>query len=145
MQNDHAMLVEYSADALERASQAVASDEPVFMVNLLRFHPWAIYEGESALERCSGRDAYFQRYAKAFAEAAKGADYGLFWIGNVKDVIVGAAGEQWDDLVIVRYASFALLRRILASPAYARDADPHRRAAVADWRFMVTTQPAPVR
>jgi hypothetical protein len=57
------------------------------------------------------------------------------------NVLVGTAGEAWDDIVIVRYASFATLRRILENPAYEKTAAPHRRAALADWKFMITTQP----
>jgi uncharacterized protein (DUF1330 family) len=64
-------------------------------------------------------------------------------VGNVRGVLVGAEGENWDDIVIVRYSSFAALRRILESSAYEAEAAPHRRAALADWRFIVTTQPNP--
>jgi hypothetical protein len=112
------------------------------MVNMVRYREQAEYGGHSELPPCSGREAYFQRYAPAFNKVAEGEDYGLFWVGNVRDVLVGAPGETWDDIVIVRYVSFAALQRILTSSAYESQAAPHRRAALMDWRFIVTTQPS---
>lgn len=128
--------------ALEAASQTLGDQEPVYMVNLVRYRDEADYGANTELPACSGREAYFQRYAPAFNRVAAGQDYALFWVGNVRRVLVGTDGEAWDDIVIVRYASFAGLRRILESPAYEKDAAPHRRAALADWKFLVTTQPA---
>ena len=134
--------VDCSAAALEAAGKTLDGEGPVYMVNMVRFRDRADYHGTSALPPCSGREAYFQRYAPAFNKVAQGEDYGVFWLGNVREVLVGAEGEQWDDIVIVRYSSFAALRRIFQSGAYEEEAAPHRRAALADWRFLVTTQPA---
>ena len=61
--------------------------------------------------------------------------------GQMMKRVVGATGEKWDDIVIVRYVSLSALRRILESPEYETHAAPHRRAALADWKFIVTTQP----
>ena len=134
--------VDCSAAALEAAGKTLDGEGPIYMVNMVRYKDRADYQGTSALPACSGREAYFQRYAPAFNKVAQGEDYGVFWLGNVREVLVGAEGEQWDDIVIVRYSSFAALRRILQSGAYEEEAAPHRRAALADWRFLVTTQPA---
>ena len=133
--------IECTRAALEAAGDALADAGPVYMVNLVRYRHAAAYETGSDLPPCSGREAYFQRYAPAFNKVAQGEDYGLFWVGNVRGVLVGSGGEAWDDIVIVRYASFDALRRILESPAYEEQAAPHRRAALADWKFIVTTQP----
>jgi len=66
-------------------------------------------------------------------------------MGNVRALLVGAEHEHWDDIVIVRYSSIAALRRILESPVYGSEAAPHRRAALADWKFILTTQPSPAK
>jgi len=137
------MPTDYTRDVLEEAAKHMAADEPVYMVNMVRYRDRAEYEDGTQAPACSGREAYFQRYAPAFRKVAGDEDYGLFWIGNVRALLVAADGEGWDDVVIVRYASFATLRRILESAAYEREAAPHRRAALRDWRFMVTTQAAP--
>ena len=136
-------IVECSPAVLETAGKTLDAEGPVYMVNMVRYRDHASYRGKSEFPPCSGREAYFQRYAPAFNKVAQGEDYGLFWVGNVRGVLVGAEGENWDDIVIVRYSSFAALRRILESSAYEAEAAPHRRAALADWRFIVTTQPSP--
>lgn len=130
-----------SRETLEAAGMALVDAGPVYMVNLLRYREAAAYDACGDMPKCSGREAYFQRYAPAFNRVAQGEDYTLFWVGNVRGVLVGTEGEAWDDMVIVRYASFATLQRILESPAYEEEAAPHRRAALADWKFIVTTQP----
>jgi hypothetical protein len=63
-------------------------------------------------------------------------------VGNVRALLIGLKDEHWDDVVIVRYASLATLRRILESTAYEAEAAPHRRAALLDWKFILTTQPS---
>jgi uncharacterized protein (DUF1330 family) len=133
--------IEPMRDALEEAGKALGDAGPVYMINMVRYRDQADYGGKSVLPPCSGREAYFQRYAPAFSKVAQGEDYGLFWVGNVRRILVGSEGENWDDIVIVRYSNFVALRRILESPAYEAEAAPHRRAALADWRFIATTQP----
>ena len=133
--------IECTRSALEAAGQTLAGAGPVFMVNMVRYRDQAAYEPGPHLPPCSGREAYFQRYAPAFNKVAEGENHAVFWVGNVRGVLVGLDGEQWDDIVIVRYTSFASLRRILESPSYEEQAATHRRAALADWKFIVTTQP----
>lgn len=133
--------IECTPAALQAAGEALVDAGPLYMVNMVRYRDEAEYGAGSTLPPCSGREAYFHRYAPAFRQVAHGEDYGLFWVGNVRGVLVGSDGEAWDDVVIVRYASFMVLRRILESPAYTEQAAPHRRAALADWKFIATTQP----
>jgi hypothetical protein len=131
--------VEYTRAALEEAGKVLGNAGPVHMINMVRYRDQADYRGKSDLPPCSGREAYFQRYAPAFNKVAQGEDYGLFWVGNVRKMLISPEGQAWDDIVIVRYASFDALRRILESAAYERDAAPHRRAALAAWQFIATT------
>lgn len=133
--------IECTRSALEAADKTFAEAGPVFMVNMVRYRDQAAYKAGTHLPPCTGREAYFQRYAPAFNQVAEGENHAVFWVGNVRGVLVGLDGEQWDDIVIVRYTSFASLRRILESPSYEEQAAPHRRAALADWKFIVTTQP----
>ena len=104
--------VECTATALEAARNTVGEAEPVYMINMVRYRDQADYEGRLNLPACSGREAYFQRYAPAFNKIAQSEDYGVFWVGNVRDVLVAPEEERWDDIVIVRYSSFSALRRI---------------------------------
>ncbi len=53
-------------------------------------------------------------------------------------MLIAPAGEAWDDMVIVEYQDFATLRRIPDSAQYEAETATHRRAALADWRFIAT-------
>lgn len=132
---------EYSQSVFDDAAVQLGDQGPVYMVNLVRYRAEAHYSSGTDEQPCSGREAYFERYAPAFNTVAQGEDYSVSWVGKVHGVLVGATGEKWDDIVIVRYVSLSALRRILESPEYETHAAPHRRAALADWKFIVTTQP----
>jgi len=136
-------IAEYTKAALDAVSATIGNDQPVYMINLVRYRADADYGGKTDLPPCSGKEAYFGRYAPAFREVAKGEDFSVFWVGNVRGMLAAPDGEAWDNVVIVRYASFAALRRILESPKYEAEAAPHRRAALADWRFVATTASPP--
>lgn len=49
---------------------------------------------------------------------------------------MGPADELWDDVVLVEYGNFATFRTVVGSPEYERDAAPHRRAGLENWRFI---------
>lgn len=129
--------------AVRAATVVLPADTPFLMVNLLRYHPQAEYRDRPDVTPCTGREAYYQRYVPAFGQVA--AELGLkdvkpFWVGNVQAQLVAPAGEHWDDVAIVHYPSFAAFRQLTESPTYLAEADPHRQAALADWRLIATFQ-----
>ena len=132
--------VDMTGLALDQATKALDGKGPVQMINLVRYHPQAAYADGSGFAPCSGREAYFQRYVPAFAKVAQkvapGEDFAPVYLGSVAATIVAAPGEVWDDVAIVEYASFEALRRVISAPEYESEAAPHRRAALADWRFI---------
>ncbi len=131
---------------LAEAADALQGAGPVQMVNLLRFRAQAEYGDDSPLPRCTGQEAYMQRYVPAFAEvAAKTAPGEAFrpvFLGAAVSTIVAEPGEQWHAVAIVEYDSFEGLRKVVESPEYEVLAAPHRRAALADWRFIAVRQTA---
>lgn len=127
-------------DALDTAAAAGSAGQPIFMLNLLRYNEQANYGDDAPFAPCSGREAYFQRYVPAFSEVAEGTGIKPFWIGNVLAGIVAPADEQWDDVAIVEYPSFGAFRTLVESEAYKAKADPHRSAALADWRLIATSK-----
>lgn len=132
---------EMTPAALEVAAAAASTnDQPIFMLNLLRYNDQTTYAAGSGFAPCSGREAYFQRYVPAFGELAKGTGIKPFWIGNVFAGVVAPAGERWDDVAIVEYPSFDAFRKLVESDAYKTMANPHRLAALADWRLIATSQ-----
>lgn len=133
-------MVEITEEALAEATGALQGKGPVQMVNLVRYNPQARYREGSALPPCSGREAYLQRYVPAFAQVAEkvapGEPFMPVFFGSVAATILGAPGEVWDDIAIVEYPNFEAVRKVILSPEYETQAAPHRRAALADWRFI---------
>ena len=127
-------------DVIDSSSSIVPADQPVFMVNLLRYNERADYGADQNLPPCSGREAYFQRYVPAFGALAEGTGITPFWIGNVLGGIVAPTDEQWDDVAVVEYPNFHAFRTLVESDAYRTEADPHRLAALADWRLIATSK-----
>lgn len=131
---------EMAPQALLAAASAIPADSPIYLVNLLRYRDQADYGEPATAAPCSGREAYFQRYVPAFANVTKGDGIKPFWIGKVLAQLVAPPGEHWDDVAIVEYPSFAVFQRMIESPAYRAEAEPHRRAALADWRLIPTAK-----
>lgn len=129
---------EITQGSMDEAAQALG-DGAVLMVNLLRYTTEARYE-HGDQPTCSGREAYFMRYVPAFAEVTEGQGIAAQWVGTVHAALAGPTEEAWDDVAIVRYPSFSAFRRVVESEDYRDKAAPHRRAALADWRLLATTQ-----
>lgn len=80
-------------------------DEPVVMLNLLRFQP----DG--------GRERYAEYLAKAqpHAEAA-GAE--VVFLGYGEAALIAEAGQDWDAVLLVRYPSRRAFGQMVMDPAY---------------------------
>ena len=82
-----------------RTLLAGPEDQPVVMVNLLRFKPQADGGGESG-------EAVYARYATAMREVVEGAGGRFLWGGNVDSVVIGEPGDEPFHVVgIVEYPS----------------------------------------
>lgn len=110
------------------------------MLNLLRYRQEAFYQASTEAGACSGREAYYTRYVPAFRKLALSQGVLPKWLGSVGALLVGEDGEAWHDAAIVRYPDFTTFQRIVSSADYRRDAEPHRLAALADWRLIATTE-----
>lgn len=131
---------EIMPDALQRVVARVPPGRPIFMVNLLRYNAQADYGDRADVAPCSGREAYFQRYVPAFGKVTEGAGIKAYWAGHALAAVVGPSDEAWDDVAVVEYPSIEAFRRMVESPEYGELADPHRRAALADWRLIATAR-----
>jgi hypothetical protein len=136
--------VEMTADAVQAAAAVIPEDTPFHMVNLLRYKERADYGDRTDVAPCSGREAYYLRYLPAFnrVASAEGLAEGITvtWIGTVIARLVAPPDEQWDDMAIVEYPSFAAFQHVIENPRYTSEADPHRRAALEDWRLIATAK-----
>lgn len=125
--------------ALDAASAAFG-DETIYMVNLLRFNEVAEYDPAAGMEPCSGREAYYDRYVPTFAEVTSAHGIKPIFFNNAYPPLVAPAGETWDNIAIVEYTNFAEFRKALESAEYKEKSEPHRLAALSDWRLIPTTK-----
>lgn len=115
------------------------ADQPIHVLNLLRFRSVAQCGDGTASVGSTGREAYFNGYVPAFGAVAQErgvAGVKPIWIGDVAAAFVAAPGERWDLVAIIEYPSVDAFLRIVDSDAYRAKAEPLRRAAVEEWRLI---------
>jgi hypothetical protein len=125
--------------ALDEAAAAIG-DGPVVMINLLRFRDTPDYPADFADAKPNSLSGYYDGYVGGFREAcaAVGVIPERLYAGARVHGLRAGPGDDWDEIAVVRYDSFADLRRVLDSETYRSRAKPHRFAVVADWRFIAT-------
>lgn len=125
--------------SLDEAEFAIGSG-PVVMVNLLRFRATPDYPAGFADAKADARSGYYEGYVGGFREACEevGVVPELLFAGPRLYSLIGGPDDDWDEIALVRYDSFAALRAVMDSEIYRRRAMPHRFAVIADWRFIAT-------
>ena len=114
-----------------RALRDVADNQPITMVNLLKYRAQARYEDGSE-SPCSGREAY-ARYKHAFTQTVGTVSQAeIVFQGAMQQVFIGQAGQpetDWDEVLIVRYPSRQHFLAMMADATY-REALRHRYAGL---------------
>lgn len=122
--------------AFSQALKDIPADTPVVMLNLLRFREQASYADDSA--PCSGRDAYAIYSKNAFQHLQNiGAE--VIWWGDAKASIIAPEGEQWDEVLMVRYPSIQKFVEMVTNPDY-QAFTKHRTAALQDARLIANVE-----
>lgn len=101
--------IEMNKENLSATAAAMPADEPIFMLNLVRYREQANYGERTDVAPCSGLAAYLERYVPAFNRAV--ADLGvtgikLFYTGAVVGDLVAPPDEKWDTVAVVEYPNF---------------------------------------
>ncbi|CAN8101031.1 unnamed protein product [Discula destructiva] len=129
---------------LNPSADAVPSNTTLTMLNLIRFHPQAIYP--SGTETISGREVYFKRYLPQFAVlAAKvGVKYTTIYLGEAhSSMLLGVnsgEGEKWDIASLIRFERYEDVRKVTETEEYKITALPHRLAAIHSHHLVSTTE-----
>lgn len=110
--------------------RAKPGDEPVVMLNLLRYRDAAL--SGAGVDGLSGQDAYRQ-YGQAFTKLGPRFGGEPIWMGAGGESIVG--DDQWDVVILVRYPTRAKFVEMLTDPGYLAIA-PMRAAALEDSRLL---------
>lgn len=118
------------------------ADQPVVMVNLLRFKDRATAPDDGV----SGEEAYM-RYAAAMRTFVESKGGRFIWGGRVDSMVIGDTGERFDYVGLVEYPSRQRFLEIATDPHVA-DIGVHREAGLEMQWLIATTEedmPQPAR
>jgi hypothetical protein len=97
-----------------KALEGLPDDEPVTMLNLMRFRDRSL-DGNG-----SGWDAYL-RYSALTIRLIKGVGGTITWTGNAEAVALGIPEQnRWDYVALVRYPSRKAFIAMITSSEYAK-------------------------
>lgn len=89
-------------------------DEPIVMLNLLKFRDVAEYKDGRA-EKISGREAYM-RYGEKMQKIVPSHGGRMLISADLKKVVIGDVEDLWDVVALVEYPSAAAFAAIAMSP-----------------------------
>src|SRR5439155_10246683 len=110
------------------------ADQPVVMVNLLRFKPRA----DAPDEGISGEEAY-RRYAEPMRTFVESRGGRFLWVGRVDSQVIGSGGEGFHMIGLVEYPSREAFLAIATDP-HVQEIGIHRAAGLeSQWLIAATT------
>lgn len=133
--NDIRHTIDPSREGFKQMFEAVPTDSPVLMLNLVRFNEAAADETGSPPR--TGREAY-GRYLELFTPLMKAAGGRICWSGAAHYTLIAPPGERWDDIVVVEYPRIDAFSALIRSAAY-KAILHHRIAGISDTRLIVTS------
>ncbi len=116
-------------------------EEPIVMVNLLKFKEEADYESlgsghKDAELKLTGKEAY-ELYAEHVVEMVEGVGGKVLWQGTARFTFIAPDEETWDEVVLVQYPSRAAFLKMVTSSEYQKIVH-HRDVALDDSRLIET-------
>ena len=113
---------------IQLAEFALGDDDPILMVNLLKFKDKAEYEDGRATN-LTGREAY-EIYVTETREHLANVGAELILGGEVSGLLLGDVEELWDAFGVARYPSRKAMISMARNPAYI-ESEKHRAAGLA--------------
>ena len=103
------------------------NDEPIYMVNLLKFKDKAEYPDKRETD-LSGKEAYAIYTKEVQHHLAKVGGKGIFG-AEVKRLMLGEVDELWDSVAIAKYPNRKAMLDMISDPDYIKSAQ-HRVAGL---------------
>ena len=119
---------------MKAALATVPPGVPIVMINLLRFRDKAEYPDQ--VSDLTGRQAY-ALYIKQAIRHVRATGGEVVMMGQVHAAIIAPDGEQWDEMLLVRYPSIEKFVAMVMNPDY-QSFTVHRTAGLADARLIAT-------
>ena len=111
--------------------KALPRDQPIMMLNFLRFRDKAVYEdGREA----TGSEAY-AAYGRESGPIFRRVGGEIIWRGKQELMVIGPKDKHWDLIFVARYPTAGAFLEMVTDPVY-RSAVKHRQAAVLDSRLI---------
>lgn len=113
-------------------------DQPVVMLNLLRFKPQA----DASHEGDTGQGAYM-RYGAEMRKFVESKGGRFIWTGRVDSQLIGEGGEGFHAVALVEYPSRKAFAEIAQDPLVRDNIGKHRAAGLEmQWLIAMTEAPA---
>lgn len=118
------------------AFKALDRDQPIEMLNLIRFRAAAAYpDGDDrAGEGLTGAEAY-RLYGKQSGPVFARVGGTVIWSATPQAMVIGPEDEAWDAAFVARYPDAHAFLEMIADPDYQK-AVVHRQAAVLTSRLI---------
>lgn len=129
-------VVNPAPEQLQKVLADTPKDQPVVMLNLLRFRDKADYSDDYG--ECSGREAY-QQYMKEAAACVSAVGAEVIWSGRSVGSLIAPPDESWDQVLLVRYPSIDAFMAMIQSSEY-KGVVKHRTAALRDSRLVANVE-----
>lgn len=127
-----------------RALRDRANDEPIFMLNLLKFRQKAQYE-DARLSDLTGQEAY-QLYADSFHNIMIPKGARIRFGGKTRGLLIGEGGllsgedsGLWDEVAIIEYPNTQVLLDMMRDVEYQKAL--HHRVAGLEGQLLIECQP----
>lgn len=118
------------------AFKALPRNEPVWMLNLVRFRDRAVYPADhpDAGKGRTGAEAY-EAYGRESNPVFARVGGAIAWRGRMQTMLIGPSTERWDAMFIAHYPTAGAFLAMVTDPVY-RVAVVHRQAAVETSRLI---------
>lgn len=123
------------------AFKALDRDQPIEMLNLVKFRAKAAYPADHELAGTdlTGAEAY-ANYGRDTGPIIARLGASIVWRGTWQTTLIGPADEIWDEMFIAHYPTAHAFLEMVTDPEYQK-AVVHRQAAVETSR-LIRTHPA---
>ncbi len=116
--------------------KSLPRDEPINMLNLLRFNDHARYPADhpNAKHGWTGERAY-EEYGKASGPIFEGVGGTIVWRGAMQAMVIGPDDKHWDSAFIAYYPNSGAFLEMITDPEY-KKAVVNRQAAILTSRLI---------
>jgi len=95
-----------------------ADDEPVVMLNLLKFK-------DTANDGASSGASEYAKYGDSVVQMVENRGGKVLWMGRADQILIGDPTEAWDSVALVEYPSRKAFIEMVTTPEYEK-AHEHR-------------------